>query len=171
MVRGRSACECTSARMAVTRLLDGDTLRVHCRVLVLFIAVLAVCYAPAWVTPYGLSHDYTLLARALHGDLAAETALKVAQGRPVLAPMLGAAFGLMRGIGDLRCLRAFGVLAIALLAWSLFRALRRSGWSHPPSLFLPVLVCTLPPFQVYAGWTVCAFFPLAAIASGYALRL
>jgi hypothetical protein len=58
-----------------------------------------------------------------------------------------------------------------LLAWSLYRVLARQGWGKYHSLFLSVIVCTLPPFQVYAAFAMTAFYPLAALLSSRAFYL
>jgi hypothetical protein len=140
------------------------------QVLVSLTAVLLLCYVPVLVTPYAFSDDYALLATGLRGELALERATKIAQGRPIHALLLDLFF--RKGtVGNLRYVRLLGVLGIAFLAWSLYRALVRVGWSRDLSFVLAVIVCTLPPFQVYASWTVAAFFPFAALASGWALFL
>jgi Glucosyl transferase GtrII len=45
------------------------------------------------------------------------------------------------------------------------------GWSCYQSISLSVIVCTLPPFQMYASWAITAFFPFAAIVSGWAFSM
>jgi hypothetical protein len=140
------------------------------RAFVSLTAVLLLCYVPVLVTPYAFSDDYDLLYRVLRGEMAMEWATKIAQGRPTHALLLNLFFR-KGNIGDLRYLRLLGVAGIIFLAWRLYRTLLQVEWSSSLSWALAVIVCTLPPFQVYASWGVTVFFPFAALASGGALSL
>jgi len=133
-------------------------------------AVLLLCYVPVLVTPYAFSDDYALLTTSIRGEMASEWAMKTSQGRPTHALLLNLFFP-KSNVGELCYLRLLGVVGIIFLAWNLYRTLVRVGWSSNLSFALAVIVCTLPPFQVYASWAVTVFFPFAALASGEALSL
>ena len=132
--------------------------------------VLLLCYVPILITQYAFSDDYSLLATAHRGKIQLERETKIAQGRPTHALLIEFFFR-NRNIGNLRYLRLLGVAGIILLAWSLYRTLLWAEWSSKVSFAVVLIVCTLPPFQVYASWGVTVFFPFAALASGGALSL
>lgn len=136
----------------------------------LFLAVFLIAYAPVLLTPYAFYDDYADLAAALRGDLSLAINKKITEGRP-LSALLTNSLTMARDIGDLRYLRCVGVLGIALLAWSLFRLLTRTGWGHAQSFFVSVIMGTTLPFQVYAAWATAAVSPFAALASGLAFTL
>jgi len=52
-----------------------------------------------------------------------------------------------------------------------YRTLTRVGWNRYSSVFLCVIVCTMPPFQQHASWAVSAFYPFAAVISGRAFSV
>jgi hypothetical protein len=133
-------------------------------------AVLLLCYVPVLVTQYAFSDDYSVLATDHRGKIELERETKISQGRPTHALLIELFFH-NRNIGNLRYLRLLSVAGIVLLAWSLYRRLLGAEWSSKVSFVVALIVCTLPPFQVYASWGVEAFFPFAALASGGALSL
>lgn len=136
----------------------------------LFLAVFLTAYAPVLLTSYAFYDDFLNLAAALQGDLSVPGAAKIREGRPLLA-LLTNSISAARDIGDLRYLRFVGIIGIAVLAWSVFQILVRTGWSQGLSFFVCVIMCTTLPFQVYAVWAIAAFNLLAALASGWAFFL
>lgn len=140
------------------------------RVFVFLFAVFLLCYASALITPYGFSDDYAFLTQRDRGETGLDTSV-IAKGRPTYAVLLRFAFSHLSTVGDLRYLRLFGIIGIALLAWSFYRILVLNGWDASQAVFLSVVVFTLPSFQVYAAFTVTAFYPFAALVSGGALYL
>jgi len=139
----------------------------------LFLAVFVTAYAPALMTPYAFLDDYFWLASALQGDQFG-IKVKFAYGRPLYGLLLDGisiSSAAVRDIGDLRYLRFLGIVGIAVLAWNVFRLLVRTGWRQTQSFFMSVILCTTLPFQVYAAWTVTAFYPYSALASILAFAL
>lgn len=144
------------------------------RTAVLLAIVLFVTYAPILIVPYAFMDDYSLLFAAVRPqswERTQERVLKIADGRPLFAFLIDGAYHSLSSIADLRYLRAGGVFGISLLAWSLCRQGVRAGWGYHPSLFLSIVICTLPPFQVYASWAISAFTPFAALIAGNAFVL
>jgi hypothetical protein len=119
----------------------------------LFLLVYGVCV----LVPYGFADDYRILAQSLQGG-GQPHMIKgmIAGGRPVQALLTQATFALLGSVDDLRALRLAGVLGIALLAWLLYRAFLRAGQERWQAALLPVLICAMPPFQVYAVWATAA---------------
>ncbi len=132
-------------------------------------AVLLLLFSTALVVPYGFSDSYNVLADALKGRLYQYDLQLVSYGRPVYAVLAHLAFSAMHSIDDFPYLRFAAVIGIGLLAWTLYHALRLAGFRQPYALSLPLLICTLPPFELYIGWEDCAFFPYAAALAGAAL--
>ena len=97
---------------------------------------------------------------------------KIAEGRPLHALLTDViSLTAARDIGDLRYLRFVGVLGIAVLAWSVFRLLVRTGWGQVQSFCVCVIMATTPSFQVYAAWATTAFYSYSALVSGLAFAL
>ncbi len=139
----------------------------------LFLAVFLTAYAPALMTPYAFLDDYVWLHSALLGDVGGIIA-KIKSGRPLyglLLDVMTLSSAAVRDISDLCYLRFLGIVGIAVLAWSMFRLLLRTGWEHAQSFFLSVILCTTLPFQVYAAWAVTAFYPYSALTSILAFAL
>ena len=134
----------------------------------LFLAVFLTAYAPVLLTPYAFSDDYPNLAA---GPQEAEMAKKIREGRPLLALGTRLFLHTATDIEDLRSLRFMGIVGIALLAWSVFHILVRTGWSRVQSFCVGVIMGTTLPFQVYAAWAIAAFNIFAALASGLAFAL
>jgi hypothetical protein len=140
----------------------------------LLVIVFFVTYTPVLTTPYAFMDDYPLLfagVRPQSWERAQERAMKIADGRPLIAFLIDGAYLSLSHIADLRYLRAVGVFGISLLAWSFCRLGVRAGWGYYPSFFLSIIICTLPSFQVYASWGVLAFAPFAALVAGTAFVL
>ena len=74
-------------------------------------------------------------------------------------------------IDNLRFVRIISVAGIVVLALILFWALVRSGVGRMPAALIALLVCTMPPFQLYASWTVSFSVPWAAVLAGCASLL
>ncbi len=141
------------------------------QVFVFLLAVLLSCYSPVLMTSYAVSDDYSVLAASLQGRMAEEKALRIAGGRPTDALLMNFLFSYVNDIGDLRYLRLLSIIGITLLAWSVYRTLRRVGWGSYASVFLSVIVCAMPPFQQHASWAVSALYPFAAVVSGGAFSM
>ena len=130
----------------------------------LFLAVFLACFAAVIATDFGYRDDYMRLTDE-------PLARMVREGRPLNALLWRLALQAVTEIEHLRYVRLAGVLGIAALAWCVFRALAYAGWSRFQSACVAVIVCTTLPFQVYAAWAACAFYPLAALAAGLAFAL
>ena len=141
-------------------------------VFIFLMVVLLPCYSSVLIIPYAFSDDYLFLIA--HAGLrgtgnTAATYAFIANGRPTGAFLTDLFFSYANTIGDLRYLRLWGVIGIGLLAWSINRALVRVGWRWKQAVFLSVIICTLPSFQVYASCATALFYPFAALASAKAV--
>ena len=126
--------------------------------------ILLVCYAPALLTHYGFSDDYTLLAEGMDGGTSQQW-FALACGRPIYSAFLYAAFHSVSHIDQLGYVRLFGILAIGWLAGQFYRALVVRGWNEYQSLSLAVILTTMPVFQLYAAWaTLSLHVPGALLA-------
>ncbi len=132
-------------------------------------APLLAVYAVCVVVPYAFADDYTFLGGLLQGGDTIVFAKTVRDGRPVEGLLTLLTFGHMHGIADLRYQRLGGILGLVLLAWLLSRALARAGLDRRLALLVPLLICLLPPAQVYAAWATAAYYPYAAALAGLAV--
>ena len=132
--------------------------------------ILSLCYASVLVTSYGFSDDYPFFVGILLGGTDDRKAM-IAGGRPTYALLTSLSFAPLNAIGDLRYLRLLGVVGITLLAGKLYRTLVLKGWDLYQSFLLAVIICTLPPFQIYAAWAFTAFAPFAALLASLASSL
>lgn len=137
-------------------------------ILVLLAATLLVCYAPVLVTDYGYRDDYRDLDA---GPLSFLIRHKVQEGRLLHAVWTHLLMWVAADIRDLLYFRIAGLLGIALLSWSLFRALAQAGCSRLHSYCVSVIACSTLPFQVWAACASTALYPYGAFASGVAFRL
>ena len=134
----------------------------------LFLAVFLSCFASVLGADYSYEADY-LIIEGLPGTRIMQATLM--DGRPVKALFMMLSVRTATEIEHLRSIRLLGVLGIALLAWCVFQALARAGWSRFQSACVAVIMCTTLPFQVTAAWAVCAPHPLGALAAGLAFLL
>ena len=132
-----------------------------------FLAVFLACFASVLAADYGYREDYTRLADEPYAHIEG----MVREGRPINALLWWLSLQAVTGVEHLRYVRLAAVLGVALLAWSLFQTLAGAGRSRFPSACVAVIACAALPFQVYAAWATCAFFPLAALAAGLAFAL
>src|SRR5262245_13162277 len=145
-------------------------------ILVIAVAIFVV-FLPALTVPYGLTDDYLYLAHADDLGLPSPPHAKdivhaaAAEGRPFWAlveqPVLSAA----DTIDNLRFVRIITVAGIVALALLLYWSLARAKVAGFPAALVALLVCTMPPFQLYAGWTVAFPAPWAALLAGCASLL
>jgi hypothetical protein len=150
----------------ITQSIDSARPSARWYALLIFLMVFCLCYAAVLLIPYGFLDDYTVLSLL---GIKREPELKIlmiAGGRPLQAVWSEFFFPLLRIIGDLRYIRLLSVVSITFLAWSVWRTLVSAGWERVLALFLSVIMCTTPPFQVYASWATAGFCPLAAFIAG-----
>ena len=134
----------------------------------LFLAVFLSCFASVLVADYGYEDDYRIIKGPTGTRVVQKT---LTDGRPVKALFMMLFVRTATEIEHLRSIRLLGVLGIALLAWCMFQALARAGWSRFQSACVAVIMCTALPFQVTAACAICAPHPLGALAAGLAFLL
>ena len=132
-----------------------------------FLAVFLSCFASVLGAEYAYRGDL----RIIEGPTEPSAAETFADGRPIKALITMLLLRTATEIKHLRSIRLLGVLGIALLAWCVFQALARAGWSRFQSACVAVIMCTTLPFQVTAAWTQAAPQPLGALAAGLAFLL
>ncbi len=135
--------------------------------LVLFLLIYSVCY----LIPYGFYDDYANLYTAETAGGRGDLAGPVENARPILGYLFDWTFAAMHDLSDLRYLRLVSVIGIALCAWLVYLLLRRAGLSYWPAFFVPVMIFTLPTYQVFASWSLCAFHACAILLAGAAFIL
>lgn len=140
-------------------------------VLLGYTLVFAFIYAAAWIIPYGYVDDYPLLLDGLRHQFGPDMAVYIQGGRPIAGGLEFLSHNFLGGMHDLRYLRLLGIFGIALLAWLLFRTLLSAGMQRRLALAIPVFICTLPTFQVAAGWAILWDAVYAACAAGGALLI
>lgn len=145
----------------------GQELVERYRALPFYVVLFLLVYAPCIMMTYGYADDYNFLydfstnPRPIFMEIAFG-------GRPIDA-LLMLPFGDLGHVARLRFMRLIAILGIGLLAWLLYRALRSVHSNSAITLCAPIIICTLPPIALYAGWSLAAFWPLASILSGLAV--
>ena len=136
---------------------------------------IVVSFLPALILPYGNTDDYIYLAQAVELGLPsppyAESVMHAAaaEGRPFWGTLVKPVFAAAGMIDNLRFVRIVTVAGIVALALLLYWALVRSKIGRLPAVLIALLVCTLPPFQLYASWAITFSLPWAALAGGASL--
>jgi hypothetical protein len=123
---------------------------------------------PSLVLVYGLKDDYTYLAAA-HGYRYAgvgEPTSSVRLGRPLFGLLTGGLYGLLPGVGWLWVARALAVVGLILFALVLDRALLELVGSKFLAALIALLIASMPPFLVYAGWATLFCAPYSAALGG-----
>jgi hypothetical protein len=135
--------------------------------------LLAGMSLPALVLTYGLKDDFTFLASA-HGYAYAgipEPRQSIQLGRPLFGVLLRGIDTAIENVGALWVARLVSVLGLVLLAIVVYRALLRLTHERTSSACVALLMCSLPPFLVYAGWATLCFVPYSAALGGLAAFL
>jgi hypothetical protein len=138
---------------------------------------IVVTFLPALILPYGNTDDYIYLAQAVELGLPsppyAESVMHAAaaEGRPFWGTLVKPVFAAAGTIDNLRFVRIATVAGIVALALLLYWALVRSKIGRLPAGLIALLVCTLPPFQLYASWAITFSLPWAALLAGGASLL
>ncbi len=134
-------------------------------------AALLLCYLPVVLGTYGCADDFCWVAGALKHDLQHMQLLQFVQGRPAMALLFTTAFSPMTGVSDLRFLRLFSVVTMAALAFAVYKTMLAAKYSRFASICVSLIMCTMPPFQVYASWASTAFYATGALVAGLALHV
>ena len=152
-------------------------LRKHWAIALVIALAVVVVYLPALIVPYGLTDDYLYLAQAQELELPSPPYSKsvmhtaAAEGRPLWGALVKPVFAVAGAIDNLRFVRIVTVFGIVALGLLLYGGLVRSRIGRLPATLIALLVCTMPPFQLYASWTVTFALPWAAFLAGCASLL
>ena len=143
--------------------------------LVVALAMFGV-FLPVVIVPYAFSDDYPLLWMANGGGPSVQFGKSIIDagainGRPFAGLLTSWFFSAAGTIDHLRFVRLVGVIGIVALALLLQWALVRSGIKPALAGLIAVLVCTMPPFQVWVSWTLLFSVPFAAVAAAGASRV
>ena len=128
------------------------------------LSALLLTYSPVFLTSYAFLDDYRILAESLQKDTSV-LGLTISGGRPVQGLLLWSLFSALSDISDLCWMRAMGVIAIAGLAFMLYRLLARAKWPRYQSAILALIMCVMPAYQVYSAWAVLSSSILAGVLS------
>ncbi len=128
-------------------------------------------FVPVVIVPYAFSDDYTDLwmatSRESTGQFGENLLTASAITGRALAGLLDDLFLTTAGtVENLRFVRVFAVLGIVALALLLHWALVRARIKPTVAALIAVFICSLPPFQVYASWTILFNSPYAAVLAG-----
>jgi hypothetical protein len=128
------------------------------------------------IVPYAFGDDYPILWMAVSHEPSIQFGKNILQasgdGGRIFAGLLTSWFFSAAGtIDNLRWVRLFAVVSIVAVALLLHWTLVRSRVNATAAALIAVFVCSMPPFQVYASWTVLFCAPLAALLSGGASLL
>ncbi|MFP5213873.1 MAG: hypothetical protein ACLGPL_10905 [Acidobacteriota bacterium] len=137
--------------------------------LLIYVIFFCALYATVTFCTYGYADDYDFVKGNATGTNF-QVVHMVRMGRP-LSALVYEAFQFKTSVASLASMRLMGVLGVALLAFGIFHTLAKAGLDRIVSFLVAVLICTMPPFQVFVGWAICSYFPLVCIMSGLAALL
>lgn len=138
--------------------------------LILFVFPFIV-YSPVILTNYAFLDDYTATAFGMQHIQNLTTTQVMDSGRPLYAVFIREAFGAVRGISDLRFVRAFGIAGIGALCIAAYRALVRVDVAAPAAFCVALMLGLMPSYQVIAGWAITAPYPWAALSAAIAFNM
>jgi hypothetical protein len=133
-------------------------------------------FLPILVVPYAFSDDYPLLWMADGGGPSVQFGKTIVDagavnGRPIAGLATQLFFSAANTIDHLRFVRLIGVIGIVALALLLHWALVQSRIRPGLAALIAIFVCTMPPFQVWASWTLLFSVPFGALLAGGASRV
>ncbi|KTS35168.1 glucosyltransferase domain-containing protein [Pantoea dispersa] len=134
--------------------------------LILAVALL-IGYSPVYLSTYGFSDDWFYLY-ASTTDAFSIFKWDILSGRPFYGAIRYFFAFLIDDVQDLTWLRALSLLSLILLGGYLIRFLERRNIfdSAVQRLAFASLICLLPSFQVFVGWTVCFPYVLSVLLAG-----
>jgi hypothetical protein len=107
-----------------------------------------IVYSSALLTEYGTPADYLHFESPGHERVVADHA-----GEGILnGALLEISFGLVGQVGDLRWVRALGILLLIFCGLALWQVLERAGWFEYDAAAVALGVVLLPTAQLAAGW-------------------
>ena len=150
----------------------------------LFLAIFSAIFLPVLRAEYGVEADYVDFAaeapdlpESLTDEFGREITpgkawrRGISEGRPLQGLAQYLTYGMGSELEHLRYVRFVGILGIALLAWSLYRALAGAGHDRLRALCVAAIACSALPLQVWVYQAATATYPLAAALSGFAFLL
>ena len=142
---------------------DSNRRLANLSVLGLYLVLFPACYAAVLAVDFGLNNDYLEIAAGSDSLLPTR---QMVEGRPLNALISNILLSFKMDIDDLVHLRFASIVGIALVAWSVFLALVRAGWSRFQSICVGVIIGTTLPFQIHSAWGFIAPYPFAMVLSG-----
>lgn len=113
---------------------------------------------------YGYNDDYHVLYDILTGRFSSLSHVLTRDGRFLTAVFVQAGFSMLDTVGDLRFVRAAGLLVTGVAAASYFLIIRTAGFKNPFAASLAIVTFTTPALAVYNSWAICFPYPLGALA-------
>ncbi|UYP74338.1 glucosyltransferase domain-containing protein [Pantoea dispersa] len=134
--------------------------------LILAVALL-IGYSPVYLSTYGFSDDWFYLY-ASTTDAFSIFKWDILSGRPFYGAIRYFFAFLIDDVQDLTWLRVLSLLSLILLGGYIIRFLERRSIfaSAVQRLTFATLICLLPSFQVFVGWTVCFPYVLSVLLAG-----
>ncbi|HUB24516.1 MAG TPA: glucosyltransferase domain-containing protein [Tepidisphaeraceae bacterium] len=129
---------------------------------VFIFAVLLFAYLNVVRIPYAFMDDYFWLNLSLRSP-ADVVGFLGAQGRPLNAVILRAAFQMAGRVANLRWVRLATIVESAAMGWAFYFAVRRGGWKRFPAAVLATLACLTPSVQVYIAWATSVPLPWSGL--------
>lgn len=133
-------------------------------------APLLLVYSACLAFVYGYTDDYFYLRDALR-HFHRIIAVCVKQGRPIDGIILNLLFSHLPHVEYLGLVRFVGISCVAVLAYTIFVAMVRAGWSKRLAWPVALAAGTLPAMQLYAAWAIESPIALGGAAAGCAAML
>lgn len=137
----------------------------------MFLAILA-CYNSVFLTQYGFSDDWAWFYSSQHNPF---ELLKwdILTGRPSYGIIRWLCSFMVGSVASLGIFRLISVLTLFLLCVFIYRFISKKGLFSGvvQRAVFSLLICMLPSFQVYAGWTICFPFVASVLLAGLSYNI
>ena len=142
-------------------------------ILLIYFAIFILCYLPVLLIPFAFSDDYFFLSFSQHDrDFPLQYwAMFITAGRPIFTLFWWFYSLFVHKIADLVFLRLLGIGSLTLLALCLYKTMVAAGWRRSVAFLVPILICTIPAFQVYISWASISCTVILAAIAGTSVRI
>ena len=146
----------------------------------IFLFFFALIYSPAIQGHYLANEDYSLLWTSDQLGVDKESFASYIptiqiEGRPLETLYYYIIFNkyinLLKSYEPVNTVRFIGIIGIGLLAFVLFLIFIENKFKTDHAVFLSILICTLPPFQIYLGQIICVVFIFSVLLSGLSILI
>jgi hypothetical protein len=137
---------------------------IHSLILFFFLLFFALVYKPILQGHYFYRDDYLRIwtspwVKNTNQTFVSYAHLMPGEGRPLNLLLNHVIFNKyinsLKSYEAANTVRIIGIIGVGLLAYVLYLIFKANRFRTDHAILLSILICTLPPFQVYLGWIIC----------------